>query len=339
MTDTSNLIFTDTAGFVLKEYLEGKQVANPVLVCDRNTYEFCYPRLDLSSDRIVIIEPGEQNKTLDSLSVMLEKLHEFEVRRNDWIINLGGGVVSDLGGFAASIYQRGLRYVNVPTTLLAMADAAIGGKTGVDYKHLKNYIGTFHLPNAVIISTEFLSTLPEDHLIAAKAEIIKAGIIYDSELFEMIENQVSIGALIHRCAHDKSELVRMDFKDEHIRQLLNFGHTIGHAYESLMLENTTPVLHGFAVAIGMLAELKLAVGKGFLSLADYDRMVAVIRQNIPVSDVSHEDLSKLGKFLLADKKNRDQGVVFSLPSGIGKGKHGIRLGVHEISLISEMVAR
>ncbi|MCC6817368.1 MAG: 3-dehydroquinate synthase [Bacteroidia bacterium] len=330
MSNPANLVFTSNAGFVLREWLEAKDIINPIILCDENTAKYCFSKLGLSSDRLIVIPAGEQFKNLDTLSFVLDKLYQLELKRNDIIVNLGGGVVSDLGGFAASIFRRGIRYLNVPTTLLAMVDAAIGGKTGIDYKHLKNYLGTFQLPEVVILSTEFLETLPTEHIIAAKAEIIKTAAIYDSELFEMIENNESLDLLIHRCAHNKAELVSQDFKDNKERQLLNFGHTIGHALESFMLEKGTPILHGIAIASGMLLEIKLAFNKGILSLTDCQRISQLIQKEIGVEMPTEVELKGLKKFLANDKKNSSSKIIFSFPTVIGQGRYGVNLTLEEI---------
>src|SRR5690606_13779214 len=200
--------------------------------------------------------------------VLFEVLDQFKsnkAQRSTLILNLGGGVVSDLGGFAASIYLRGLQVVNIPTTLLAMADAAIGGKTGIDFKGLKNMIGSFTLPKKVIIDPVFLQTLPEEETKSAMAEVIKTAWMFDSDLVHTLDSSKLNMDTINRCAALKNEVQVRDFYDAGERQKLNFGHTIGHAYEALMLQKGNPVKHGFAVAAGMLAEAKMAVIHGLLS--------------------------------------------------------------------------
>ena len=328
--DAANLIFTDNIAFTLKEWLDVKAVRQPVFICDKNTHQYCFPLLNSISDKVIVIPAGETSKNFQVLESILEQFLKFEVNKQDIIINLGGGVVSDIGGFAASIYRRGVPFVNVPTTLLGMVDAAIGGKTGIDFKHLRNYIGSFRLPMEVFISIEFLNTLPSDEQNAAMAEIIKTACIYDKDLFDMLENERPLSEIIHRCAHDKAVIVNQDFEDNGIRQLLNFGHTIGHAYESLMLEKGTPVLHGYAVAKGMLEEIDISTELKLLESKEASHMKDLILSKIRIEPLNESEKSTLKAFLNADKKNTDASISFSLPTAIGQGRYQIKLKNEQI---------
>lgn len=328
--DAANLIFTDKIAFTLKEWLQAKTFHNPVFICDENTFKHCFPLLEYASESVIVIPAGENSKNFQILESILEQFLNFELSKQDVVINLGGGVVSDLGGFAASIYRRGISYINIPTTLLAMADAAIGGKTGIDFKHLKNYIGSFKLPQEVFISIEFLDTLPQEEQTAAMAEVIKTAIIYDKDLFEMLVNERPLSEIIHRCAHDKAVIVNQDFEDKHIRQLLNFGHTIGHAYESMMLEKGTPVLHGFAIAKGMLEEIDLAKEHQLLDIKSAVRMKDLILNKIGIEPLTPDDKKGLKPFLNADKKNISGCISFSMPTDIGAGIYQFKLKKEQI---------
>lgn len=322
--DAGNLIFSDQIAFFFMEWLDGKGLSNPVFICDDNTYKHCFPILDYPSERVIVIPAGETFKNFETLQTVLDRFLEFEVRRSDLIVNLGGGVVSDLGGFAASVYRRGIPYINIPTTLLAMADAAIGGKTGIDFRHLKNYIGSFRMPEEVLISTEFLSTLPEDQIQAAKAEIIKTAIMCDADLYDMLRKDSPLEQLVHRCAHQKALLVNQDFEDKGVRQLLNFGHTVGHAYESYRLAQGTPVLHGNAVAKGMLEELELAVKMGLLTESLGREFKGMIHGKTGITALTESERAAIKRYLQADKKNTDNKITYSLPTGIGQGLYGIQ---------------
>lgn len=326
------LLFSNNISTALSQWLESENIADPVVICDENTARFCFPLIGLPSHRLIVIPAGEPFKNLETLDFVLGKFLEFNLKRHDLIVNLGGGVVCDLGGFAASIYRRGIRFINMPTTLLAMADASIGGKTGIDYKNLKNYLGTFKYPEAVLLSTQFLDTLPKEHYTSAMSEIIKTAAVCDNELFQMVENGAPIDAIVMRCAQDKMSLVNKDFEDKGARQLLNFGHTIGHALESLMLEKGTPIMHGMAIASGMLAELEIAVSIGVINKSDKERIGQLITKLTGAQLPDKHSFGEFEKYLKGDKKNTSSKVVFSLPSSIGNGKYGLGLELSEIKL-------
>ncbi len=251
----SKLHFTGDISQTLNHLCSERQITQAIIIADDHTKALCLPLLKLPFP-VVSIPPGELSKNLATLETVLDALLIHEAGRNTVIFNLGGGVVTDIGGFAASIYKRGLRYVNIPTTLLGMVDAAIGGKTGVDFRHYKNYIGTFYPPELVLISLQFLDTLPQEEINSAWAEIIKSGIIGSSEIFGMIVSGAHLHELVMKTATFKEEICHSDPHDHNIRQLLNFGHTIGHAYESYRLSIGKPVMHGTAVARGMLYEIR-----------------------------------------------------------------------------------
>ncbi len=328
----SNLFFTKSAASTLESWCKDKGFESVYFLCDTNTYQFCYPFFKSLSDKVIIIPSGESNKQLRLIETIVEHLVSFGAKKNHLLVNLGGGVVTDIGGFAASIYRRGMKCVNVPTTLMGMVDAAIGGKTGVDHQHLKNYIGTFYQPEMVLISTEFLATLPYEEFLSAWAEVIKTGAILDAGLFKMIEEDALLDDILKRCAECKHQVVQMDLYDNSHRQLLNFGHTIGHAYESYYLQIEKPVKHGTAVAKGMLAELEIAKSTGYLNADDCNRIQLLIQSKMSVEPIKSAEWIEVKKLLWADKKNTDTNIVFSLPVGIGKGKFGIKMKEEEIKI-------
>jgi 3-dehydroquinate synthase len=316
---SGKLVFTQDIGNTLQEYYAKFKYENLIFIVDSHTKKYCWPLFKTLSANLIEIEAGELHKNLTTYSFILEKLMAFKAGNDTLVVNLGGGVITDIGGFAASTYRRGIPFINIPTTLMGMADAAIGGKNGIDFKFKKNYLGTFVLPNRVFISTQFLNSLPKKEFESGLAEIIKTGIIANKKLFKAIEKNEPIEALIHQCAHTKNTIVKKDFKDNSIRQLLNFGHTIGHAYESYRLSIGKPILHGFAIAKGILAESKIAYSMGKISHMEYMRITKVVSILTHQKPLTEDEFLKLKKWLKSDKKNKNNNIVFSLPESIGKG--------------------
>jgi 3-dehydroquinate synthase len=328
----NHLYFTSSIAATLQEWCQSKGYDSVYILCDSNTYEHCYPLVSAVSDRVIVIPAGESHKQLRLIETIVEQLVGFGAKQNHLLINLGGGVLTDIGGFAASIYRRGMKFVNVPTSLMGMADAAIGGKNGVDHQHLKNYIGTFYLPEMVFISTEFLATLPYSEFQSAWAEIIKTGSILDAGLFKMIEMEAELDGILKRCAECKQSVVQLDLYDQSNRQLLNFGHTIGHAYESYYLSIAQPVLHGIAVAKGMIAEIAIALSLGVISADDADRIQKLILTKMGVEPITEQEWEQIKTLLWADKKNTGTDITFSLPIAVGKGKYGVKIQLEEIKI-------
>lgn len=328
----SGLTFTDNIAETLQTWCSEHNYHHVYILCDSNTYEHCYPLIKNLSDKVIVVPAGEANKQLRLLEDIVEQLVVFGAKQQHLLINLGGGVVSDIGGFAASVYRRGMKFINVPTSLMAMADAAIGGKNGVDHRHLKNYIGTFYTPEEVFLSTQFLATLPLDEFQSAWAEMIKTGAILDIGLFKMIEEDADFDQILQRCAACKQRVVQSDLYDQSVRQLLNFGHTIGHAYESYYLSKLQPVKHGIAVAKGMLAEVAIAGRLGLLSSEDCDRIQQLIKKKMAVTPIRQDEWEALKTLLWTDKKNIGSEITFSLPVALGHGKFGIKLSLEEIKI-------
>jgi 3-dehydroquinate synthase len=324
------VIHTTAVAQSLKDYLENSPNLIPIVLCDTNTVNLCFPVLQNSQLKTIVIEDGEVNKNLNTVELILGKLIDLKANRQTVLVNLGGGVLTDIGGFAASIYLRGIPFIHIPTTLLGMVDASIGGKTGIDFRSLKNQIGTFTHPETTLISSEFLSTLAPEHIKSAWAEIIKTAVISDEALFNAILDNTSLDHIIHLCSAAKQKIVEQDFNDKGIRQLLNFGHTIGHAYESMCLANDNEILHGFAVAKGMILELKIAKHLDVLMEAEMLKVIALIVSKTQVDEISDTEFANLLKFVHADKKNTSEKVTFSLPIAVGKGKQGIQISMEEL---------
>ncbi|MGL4483340.1 MAG: 3-dehydroquinate synthase [Anaerovoracaceae bacterium] len=278
-----------------------------------------------------IIEAGEASKSINEVEKITDFLQEKEFGRNDIILALGGGIVGDLTGFIASIYKRGMNFINCPTTLLAMVDSSIGGKNGVNTKFGKNMLGTFYQPIAVFSDTSKLRTLPEGKYLEGMAEIIKVAILGDFFLFEKLEkiadsvlNNIKYSKatydeemkIIKKAVKIKANYIFLDEKDIKERQLLNFGHTVGHAIEILSEHN---ISHGEAVSIGMVAETRIAEKNKICVQGTSERVCNLLKKfNLPTeTDISSD---RIAEIILNDKKRIDDYVNFALPKDIGFSK-------------------
>ena len=266
----------------------------------------------------IVIKVGEQHKNLQTVHRIWKTLMKHHSDRNALLINLGGGVVTDMGGFAASTYKRGIKFVNVPTTLLAMVDAAIGGKTGIDFGGSKNQIGTFAEAEEVIIDPVFLETLPQREICSGLAEMLKYGFVADPNLLNV--NLENYQQYITRCGEIKREIVMQDPTEKGLRKVLNFGHTLGHAIESHCLTTDYPLLHGEAVVLGMLGALWLSVRQCGLDekvLQDFESQLPMLLSEVEIS-LSESDIEPILGYLVHDKKNKDEKPQFVLLEAVGK---------------------
>lgn len=311
----------------LNDFLSKKTFSKIFILVDENTHEYCLPLLlgNLETEtgfEILEVEPGEEMKNIQTVTQLWEILTEMKADRKALIINLGGGVITDMGGFVASTYKRGIQFINIPTTLLSMCDASIGGKTGIDLMHYKNMVGTFSFPEQIFVYPKFLETLPNKELRSGFAEMLKHGLIADKTHWEnliRIQNIDTEGVVPHiqTSMNIKQEVVEKDFHEKNIRKTLNFGHTIGHAIESLCLEKESPILHGEAVALGMICETHLSYLEGLITKEDSETIIENIQKYysfIDLGDFKQEDIFHL---LLNDKKNTESKINFSLLSEIG----------------------
>ena len=292
------------------------------ILTDENVAQFWLPEieywLNCKNAVEIVIKAGEQHKNLQTVQRIWRILMKQHADRNALLINLGGGVVTDMGGFAASTYKRGIKFVNVPTTLLAMVDAAIGGKTGIDFGGSKNQIGTFAEAEEVIIDPVFLETLPQREICSGLAEMLKYGFIADSNLLNV--NLENYQQYITRCGEIKREIVMQDPTEKGLRKVLNFGHTLGHAIESHCLTTDYPLLHGEAVALGMLGALWLSVRQCGLDekvLQDFESQLPMLLSEVEIS-LSESDIEPILGYLVHDKKNKDEKPQFVLLEAVGK---------------------
>src|SRR5690606_13167749 len=290
----------------------------------------------LPADAVFISVPaGEIHKNLDTCSLIWDKMTEAALDRKALMLNLGGGVVTDMGGFCASLYKRGIRFINMPTTLLSQVDASVGGKLGVDFEGLKNHLGGFNEPETVIVASEFLKTLPEQEIRSGYAEIIKHGLIRDKKYFESLDfdhwEKSYWAPLIHHSVEIKRAVVKEDPKEAGLRKILNYGHTIGHAFETYFLDGPRHLLHGEAIAVGMICEAWLSHKKLDLSMAELKQIQAAFLKVYGKIEILDSDLPAVLDFCLQDKKNEGKNLMFSLLSSIGNCTYNIPVTREEIS--------
>ncbi len=273
----------------------------------------------------VIIPAGENNKKIESVAKIWEFLAENGGDRKSLLINIGGGMLTDLSGFAATTFKRGIDFLNVPTTLLSQVDASVGGKTGINFNGLKNEVGTFKEPVAVIINTDFLKTIDRENLISGFGEMIKHGLIYSTEHlaelesfdFENIDYDL-LQEIIQHSVNVKEYFVSNDLTENNIRKALNFGHTVGHAFESLAMKQKRPILHGYAVAFGMIAELFLSVKKCYFPSEDIEKITNWLLRVYGKFEIKESDYDQLFELMTHDKKNESGRINFTLIPEIGK---------------------
>ena len=311
----------------LNKLIAKNNYSSVFILVDEHTMEFCYPKFipNLEIDiplEVIEIEAGEIHKNIKTCLGVWNVLTELNADRRSLLVTLGGGVITDLGGFVASTYKRGIDFVNIPTTLLSMVDASVGGKTGVDLGVLKNQIGLFSNPKMVLIDIDYLQTVIPREIRSGMAEIIKYGLTYDTKLFYQIkaDKRLNIISLIHRSIEIKNEVVLEDPKEKGMRKILNFGHTIGHAIESYFLESEHKenLTHGEAIAIGMICETYISVQlldfpkEKLLEIKNvilniYDKVVILEEDFIPILDLLKHDKKNIAGqvnfVLLADFKS------------------------------------
>ncbi|MBQ6306475.1 MAG: 3-dehydroquinate synthase [Bacteroidales bacterium] len=297
------------------------------ILTDENVAPFWLPEvahwLHCDSAIEIVIKAGEQYKNLQTVQRIWKALMKHHADRNAMLINLGGGTITDLGGFAASTYKRGIKFINVPTTLLAMVDAAIGGKTGIDFGGAKNQIGTFAEAEDVMINPVFLETLPPREIHSGLAEMLKYGFIADANLLNV--NLENYQQHIVRCGEIKRDIVAKDPTEKGLRKIMNFGHTLGHAIESYCLTTDHPLLHGEAVALGMVGALWLSVKQCCLDekvLKDYEAKLPMLLSEAEIS-LSEADIEPILSYLVHDKKNKGENPQFVLLEAVGMPVWGV----------------
>jgi len=325
---TYSIVFKDIQTSLIN-LIEGLEYSSIFVLVDENTRQHCLPLLQdefPSSIKYIEIKSGELNKNLETCQFIWSSLLEQGADRQSVLINLGGGVIGDMGGFCASTFMRGIRFIQIPTTLLSQVDASVGSKLGVDFQGVKNIIGVFNDPIAVLIDSTFLQTLSQAELRSGYAEIIKHALINDAQLWEQllpideVNHQIEWGDIIYRSVEIKQKIVEQDRSEKSLRKILNFGHTIGHAIESYFLNSNSPLLHGEAVAWGMFAECILSHQLMDLTEADMKNAQAYIEKIYGDKRPIRWDVDALIDYMRKDKKNVNQKISFSLLTKIGQSK-------------------
>ncbi|ACY40500.1 3-dehydroquinate synthase [Blattabacterium sp. (Blattella germanica) str. Bge] len=349
-SDRGGFIYFDEKAYeILKNYLLNQidSPKNTFILVDEKTHKYCIPILIshidfLKESNLIQIQSGEKEKNIHTCIQICKKLEKFKATRKSLILNLGGGVITDIGGFVASIFKRGIRFVNIPTTLLGMVDASVGYKTGVNLDSIKNEIGSFYIPEFLIVDTRFLKTLPEKEILSGMAEMFKHGLIADKDFWihmNQIKNINNINQWDHLIRHSiliKQKIVDKDPKEKGLRKILNFGHTIGHALESYFMNTEKEVLHGIAVIMGIICESWISYKINGLSIYDYKNIKSTLSGLYPMQkkiyDLSDSEIEKILMIMEYDKKNEKNKIQFSLLKEIGKCSYNC--GV-PLSLIKE----
>ena len=328
MQNNVNITFGTEALLRFSKELQAKDYSSLFLLVDTHTQEFCLPgfvsQTGLTQLEVLVMEAGEEHKTLQTCENLWNQLSERGADRNSALINLGGGVVTDLGGFVACTFKRGIDFYNLPTTLLSMVDASVGGKTGIDLGALKNQIGIIEEPKQVLIDAQWLQTLPQEELRSGFAEMLKHGLISNKDYWEQLKSlpkleAATLAEFIKPSVAIKKQVVLEDPREKHLRKILNFGHTLGHAIESYYLTHPEKkrLLHGEAIAIGMVMEAYLGVSCCSFSNVAAEEIKKTFAQFYPPVEIDAQDREGILELLRHDKKNKAGRVNFVLLKSIG----------------------
>lgn len=326
--EQNNVILSSNLEETLSEALFREKFDRLFVLVDENTDRLCLPLVQewecLRCAHKIVIGAGDTSKTLETISHVWMELGRMGATRHSLMVNLGGGMVTDLGGFAASTFKRGIAYINIPTTLLSMVDASVGGKTGINFNGLKNEIGVFSNARVVILDTKFLRTMDMENINSGYAEMLKHGLISDERMwrelisFDLREPDLKVlGRMVAESVAVKERIVEEDPTERGLRKALNLGHTAGHAFESMAMRRGNPVLHGYAVAYGLVCELYLSVVKAGFPTDIMRRTVAYINEYYGRMPFFCDDYEELLELMRHDKKNVAGTINFTLLGGIG----------------------
>lgn len=334
-------VYFENAFAQLNEFIVKHSDRKIIFLVDENTHEYCLPILlaelpEIQDMEIIEIPSGEDSKSIEIATQVWISLSELGADRNSIIINCGGGVVTDFGGFLASTFKRGVKFINVPTSLLSMVDASVGAKTGINLNHLKNQIGTFAQPEMVVINPDFLLTLPEKEMLSGFAEMLKHGLIQDVNHWNQLKeistlSPENLAPLIQASVEIKKAVVEQDPTEKGLRKILNAGHTIGHALETHFLDHKIQITHGEAVALGLVLESYIAVMKKRLSLNDFEEIKSVIDKFYTKVDLPKAE--QILPLLMHDKKNVGNEIQCVLLDKIGLcNPEPVNISIAEVDL-------
>lgn len=317
------MVVGEGAAQLLPGFLDSRGYSRVYVLTDENTAVHCWPLLAPSLPDVVhfSVKGGERFKKLSTCEVVWDRLSRDHADRKTVLVNLGGGLIGDLGGFSAACYKRGIAFVQVPTSLLSMVDASVGAKTGVNFGHFKNQIGAFRDPDAVFIDPRFLKTLPPRQFDSGYAEMLKHGLIADANRWQHLvrtkDRMASLSPEIAASLAIKLAIVQEDPTEKGLRKALNWGHTVGHALESWFMERTDALLHGEAVALGMVAEAWISHRQGRLGQGELQEIRDAILQRYPRPEIDREAFTEIARLCLQDKKNQGDQISCTLLDRIG----------------------
>lgn len=321
--NSTELFYTAARWSQLRKFIRQNKYSSVMLLFDSNLSIPSLKKLkeELKPDVLIPFNASEKNKSLAAVQNIVSAAALSGADRQSVLINAGGGTLCDTGAFAASVFKRGIDFINLPTTLMAQCDAALGGKTALNQAGIKNIIGTYHFPSAVLIEPGLLKSLDTRNLISGFAEIIKTAIIADKKLFRQLsDTDISpneFSRFAWKAAQLKLKIVNKDPYDKGARQSLNFGHTIGHAIESFFMNDVSALLHGEAVAFGMVAETFIAFQKNLVSIKELNAVADLIQRHFNLPVLPESAFEQIIHFMSFDKKNYSGQLIFSLPFGIG----------------------
>jgi 3-dehydroquinate synthase len=331
-----NILFSSNPALDLKDFLAQKKYSSIAVLTDDNTLKNCYPLVKdgLSPHALITVKSGEEYKRVDTCLNIWQAMTDQALDRHAALLIIGGGVLGDMGGFCAATYKRGIDFIIVSTTLLAQVDASIGGKLGVDFNHFKNHIGVFQLPALTLLHSGFLKTLPKAELRSGYAEIIKHILISDPALWNEIINQPfesqNWEKLIKHSVDFKASVVDQDPKEKGLRKILNTGHTIGHALETFLLNSGNKVLHGEAIAVGLITEAYIAQQHNMLTEKHLKEICQYILQVFGKVVIRKENNEAIAQLTLQDKKNKGNKILCVLLEGIGNAKWDCEISQDEV---------
>ncbi len=323
--DGANIHITHDLSSTFQSLFPKENYSKLCVLVDENTELYCLPKVAsfLSEAHIIKIKSGEEEKTLTTCQAIWQEMTDLQLDRKALVINLGGGVIGDMGGFCAATYKRGIDFLQMPTTLLSQVDASVGGKLGVDFNSFKNHIGVFRVPNAVLIDTNFLETLDPRELRSGYAEVMKHALIADQSKWEFLMtqslNDLDWDEVVAHSVAIKAKIAEEDPTEKGLRKVLNFGHTIGHAVESFYLPQAEKkLLHGEAIAVGMIAEAFVSVKRGFITRAEADQIKEYIISIYGKVTIPIEDYKEIIPLTMQDKKNENNAVLCTLLAKVGE---------------------
>ncbi len=333
-----NLLFTNSIGKALATAFTGRSFPAVFVLVDNNTKEHCLPLVGRSLPQayhLIEIPAGEVHKNLATCQLIWQALTNHQADRHALLINLGGGVICDMGGFCARTYKRGIQFWNIPTTLLSQVDASVGGKLGIDFGDYKNHLGLFSDPDAVIIDSAFLATLPADELLSGYAEMVKHALIANHDMFARLQREhfplLNWQKWVPESVAIKKGIVDRDPTEKGLRKILNYGHTLGHAVESYFLGQDKPLKHGEAIVIGMIAENHIASAKGMLPENECQAINQYLLATFGQQKIPENALETIVSLALQDKKNQNGKIKAVLLSRIGQAEYDIEISAREIT--------